>query len=128
MLERPKAYSIDNLRKKKCPCKCLLKREGKIWTFLKILHRFWSFQHNFQASDCLINLYACNSRLEIRKSVTEKLFLCVLKINFKTVKKFSTCLLGSVAASWGVGSKFLFPTKIFKTIKTSSWNSLKLLN
>ena len=44
-------------------------------------------------SDCLANLYACNSRFEIRKSITGKLFLCVLKINFKTVKTSSTCLL-----------------------------------
>ena len=44
-------------------------------------------------SDCLANLYACNSRFEIRKLITGKLFLCVLKINFKTVKASSTCML-----------------------------------
>ena len=30
VLELPKAYSKDNLLKKKCPCKCLLKCEDKI--------------------------------------------------------------------------------------------------
>ena len=44
-------------------------------------------------SDCLANLYACNSRFEIRKLITGKLFLCVLKINFKTAKASSTCML-----------------------------------
>ena len=63
-------------------------------------------------------MYAYNSKLEIRKSVTEKLFLRVLKINFKIVKTSSTCLLRSVAARWGGGSKFLSPTKIFKTTET----------
>ena len=40
VLELPKAYSKGNLQKKKCPCKCLLKCEGKISAFIKILHRF----------------------------------------------------------------------------------------
>ena len=40
-LELPKAYSKDKLRKKKCHPKCLLKCEGKIWIFIKILRRFW---------------------------------------------------------------------------------------
>ena len=41
VLELPKTYSKDNLQKKKCPCKCLLKCVDKIWAFIKILHRFW---------------------------------------------------------------------------------------
>ena len=40
VLELPNTHSKDNSRKKKCPCKCLLKCEGKIWAFIKILHRF----------------------------------------------------------------------------------------
>ena len=32
--------NFSNLRKKKYPCKCLLKCEGKIGAFIKILHRF----------------------------------------------------------------------------------------
>ena len=38
--ELPKVYSKENLRNKECPCKCLLKFEGKIWAFIKILHKF----------------------------------------------------------------------------------------
>ena len=95
MLELPRAYSKDNIRKTRFPCKCLLKCEGKIWAFITILHRFWSFQRNLYASDWLTNLYACNSRFKIRKSITEKLFLCVLQKSFKTVKASFTCLLKS---------------------------------
>ena len=62
-----------------------------------------------------------------KKLIVEKLFLCVLKINFKTAKTSSTCLLRSGAAMWGGSSKLLSPTKIFKTTKTSSRNSVKLL-
>ena len=44
--------------------------------------------------------------------MTENLFLCIIKIDFKTVKTSSTCLLRSVAASWGGGSELLSPAKI----------------
>ena len=40
VLELSKAYSKENLWKKKCPCKCLLECEGKILVFIKILHCF----------------------------------------------------------------------------------------
>ena len=77
MLEPPKAYSKDNLRKK-MPTEMWrqnLRFYQNSKSFLIILVQFLS----------LTNLYACNSRLGIRKSITEKLFFCVLKINFKTV-------------------------------------------
>ena len=41
LLELPKAYSKDQSQKKNCPCKCVLKLEGKICALIKTLHRFW---------------------------------------------------------------------------------------
>ena len=46
--------------------------------------------------------------------MTEKLFLCVLEINFKikfskTVETCFTCLLSSLVTKWGGGSKLLYP-------------------
>ena len=40
VLELSKAYSKENLRKKKCPCKWLLECEGTILVFIKFSHRF----------------------------------------------------------------------------------------
>ena len=64
VLKLPKAYSKDNLRKKKCPCKCLLKCEVKIWILSKFYIVF-DDSSTILSFFCLTNLYACNSRFEI---------------------------------------------------------------
>ena len=95
----------------------------RIYGTKNALNVYWNVKAKFQF---LSNSYMVfdNSRISFkllivlqRKSITEKLFLCMLKINFKTVETSSNFPLKSVAAKWGGGSKLLPATKIFKTIK-----------
>ena len=72
------------------------------------LNIYWNVKTKFQF---LSNFYMAfdNSRIIFkllivlqRKSITEKLFLCMLKINFKTVETSSNFPLKSVTARWEV--------------------------
>lgn len=92
VLEPSKAYFKRNLQNKKYAYKWLLDVNAE---FL-FLSDFWvvlNMSSLLQVSGYLKKLYACNSILEIRKSITEKLFL-------KTVKASFTCLLRTAAVRW----------------------------
>ena len=85
--------------------------EGKILDFAKFLLSL--LMSSAQASGFLTNLYACNNKFKIIKSINKKLFLCSLctKTKYQNNKNVFSLLLSPVAVKWGGGSKLLPPVK-----------------
>ena len=63
----------------------------------------------------MMSTFSCNDIFE---------FISLYADKFKTAKTSSICSLKPVAARWGGRSRPPSPTKIFKTIKILSRNSL----